>query len=274
MISVSVVDCLCISCQLLIIAQLTYLSLLPCRAPEVILGLPYDSRIDVWSVGAVIAELFTNYVLFQNDSVATMLARITGILGPFPDHVLAQGREATKFFSLGQVVYERDESNHVHLVFPKRTNLAHRLHLHDAAPGSDEASFIDFVRRTLHLDPSVRPTAYEALQLPWLQDADTVSFEPYIIAPPPPVGQDLGGAEQEVPEPVSVPNARSSAYVPFDDEGSEEEGDAVGDDRDDEGNEDDDDAEREAYLEELARGYVEKIEGLAEEVEMETNEEG
>ena len=35
------------------------------RAPEVVLGLPYDSKIDVWSYGAVLAELHTGYVLFQ-----------------------------------------------------------------------------------------------------------------------------------------------------------------------------------------------------------------
>ena len=29
------------------------------RAPEVILGLPYDQKIDIWSLGCVIAELFT-----------------------------------------------------------------------------------------------------------------------------------------------------------------------------------------------------------------------
>jgi serine/threonine protein kinase len=48
------------------------------RAPEVILGHKYDTRIDIWSVGAVLAELHTGYVLFQNDSVPTMLSRITG----------------------------------------------------------------------------------------------------------------------------------------------------------------------------------------------------
>lgn len=54
------------------------------RAPEVILGVKYDYRIDIWSLGAVVAELLTGYVLFQNESISTMLARITGILGPFP----------------------------------------------------------------------------------------------------------------------------------------------------------------------------------------------
>ena len=43
-----------------------------------IIGHNYDSRIDIWSIGCVLAEMHTGYVLFQNDSVASMLARITG----------------------------------------------------------------------------------------------------------------------------------------------------------------------------------------------------
>jgi serine/threonine protein kinase len=35
------------------------------RAPEVILGLPYDQKIDVWSLGCILAELFSGMVLFQ-----------------------------------------------------------------------------------------------------------------------------------------------------------------------------------------------------------------
>ena len=55
---------------------------------QVILGAHYDQRIDVWSYGAVLAELFTGNVLFQNDSVASMLARITAILGPLPAELI------------------------------------------------------------------------------------------------------------------------------------------------------------------------------------------
>ena len=74
-----------------------------------IIGHPYDSRIDIWSVGAVLAELHTGYVLFQNESVATMLSRITGILGQFPQSVLQRGKDTGKYFSLSNIVYERDD---------------------------------------------------------------------------------------------------------------------------------------------------------------------
>merc|ERR1712194_815535 len=62
------------------------------RAPEVILGCPYDQKIDIWSLGCLLAELWTGYVLFQNDSVHALLARVLGILGRLPFHVMASGK--------------------------------------------------------------------------------------------------------------------------------------------------------------------------------------
>lgn len=35
------------------------------RAPEVILGLPYDKKIDIWSLGCILAELCTGNVSFS-----------------------------------------------------------------------------------------------------------------------------------------------------------------------------------------------------------------
>ena len=35
------------------------------RAPEVILGLPYHQQVDIWSLGCILAELLSGYVLLQ-----------------------------------------------------------------------------------------------------------------------------------------------------------------------------------------------------------------
>ena len=85
----------------------TYIQSRSYRAPEVILGLPYDGRIDIWSLGCVVAEQLTGYVLFQNDSVQTMLARIQGVLGPFPEKALAAARDTAKYMTPNNIVYER-----------------------------------------------------------------------------------------------------------------------------------------------------------------------
>ena len=39
------------------------------RAPEVVLGLPYSTKVDMWSLGCILMELFTGKLLFDNASV-------------------------------------------------------------------------------------------------------------------------------------------------------------------------------------------------------------
>lgn len=47
-------------------------------------------------------------VLFQNDSLATLLARVVGILGPIDPELLGKGRDSHKFFTKNHMLYERN----------------------------------------------------------------------------------------------------------------------------------------------------------------------
>jgi dual specificity tyrosine-phosphorylation-regulated kinase 2/3/4 len=38
------------------------------RAPEIILGIPYTTAIDMWSFGCILAELYTGFPLFPGES--------------------------------------------------------------------------------------------------------------------------------------------------------------------------------------------------------------
>ena len=40
------------------------------RAPEIILGIPYTTAIDMWSFGCIMAELYTGYPLFPGENEA------------------------------------------------------------------------------------------------------------------------------------------------------------------------------------------------------------
>lgn len=132
------------------------------RAPEVILGLPYDKKIDIWSLGCILAELCSGNVLFQNDSPATLLARVIGIIGPIEQEMLVKGRDTYKYFTKNHMLYERNqETNRLEYLIPKKTSLRHRL------PMGDQG-FIDFVSYLLEINPNKRPSAAEALKHPWL----------------------------------------------------------------------------------------------------------
>ncbi len=156
------------------------------RAPEVILGCRYDYKIDIWSLGCILAELFTGYVLFQNDSVQGLLSRVIGIIGPIPEYMMKEGRLVSNFFTREGLIYqeaneekeeggqsqsqkrvpkdhEEGEELKINILVAKKTTLKKRLKCEDK-------HFVDFVRWLLEVDPLKRPTAKEALLHPWLTE--------------------------------------------------------------------------------------------------------
>jgi hypothetical protein len=45
----------------------------------------------------------------QNDSLATLLARLEGILGPLPSWMVAQGRYSNRYYTRSRQLYERSK---------------------------------------------------------------------------------------------------------------------------------------------------------------------
>lgn len=132
------------------------------RAPEVILGLPYNQKIDIWSLGCILAELYTGLVLFQNESLATLLARMEGILGPTPEWMITEGRYSHRYFTQSKQIFDRSPTGLFEILQPKKTCLKARL-----APADD--GFVDFLDFLLQVNPRHRPSAVQALRHPWLQ---------------------------------------------------------------------------------------------------------
>ncbi|KAG5239956.1 dual specificity tyrosine-phosphorylation-regulated kinase [Salix suchowensis] len=117
------------------------------RAPEVILGLPYDQKIDLWSLGCILAELCSGEVLFPNDAVVMILARMIDILGPIDPEMLETGQETHKYFTKEYDLYHlNEETNQVEYLIPEGSSLEHHLQISDVG-------FIDFVRNLLELNP-------------------------------------------------------------------------------------------------------------------------
>lgn len=132
------------------------------RAPEVILGLPYDTKIDLWSLGCILGELCSGEVLFPNEAVVMLLARVIGMLGPIDKDMLERGQETHKYFTKDYDLYHiNEDTSLLEYIIPEETSLEHQLSVSDPL-------FLDFVRKLLEINPQKRPTAKEVLDHPWL----------------------------------------------------------------------------------------------------------
>lgn len=172
----------------------TYVQSRSYRCPEVILGLPYDGRADVWSLGPILTELITGKVMFpipqkadeDHKPYASMLAKLIGIMGPIPRDMILAGRESHKLFTKDLFLFETREAilgnrdkaeglRHAEIkgedyvyVLPKKTTIKAMLGW-DSHPEYCDELFLDFIETIMRIDPRKRPTAAEALEHPWLK---------------------------------------------------------------------------------------------------------
>lgn len=58
------------------------------RAPEIMLGIRYTSAIDMWSLGCILAELFTGFPLYPGESEPEQMSLIMEINGLPPSDLL------------------------------------------------------------------------------------------------------------------------------------------------------------------------------------------
>jgi len=68
------------------------------RSPEVILGMNYGLPIDMWSLGCILAELFTGYPIFPGENEQEQLACIMEMFGPPEKHLIEKSTRKKLFF--------------------------------------------------------------------------------------------------------------------------------------------------------------------------------
>jgi serine/threonine-protein kinase PRP4 len=68
------------------------------RAPEVILGIPYDYSVDMWSIGCTLYELYTGKILFTGDSNNQMLKAIMEVRGRITQKLFKRGQLSPQHF--------------------------------------------------------------------------------------------------------------------------------------------------------------------------------
>ncbi|KAG8044610.1 hypothetical protein GUJ93_ZPchr0151g33451 [Zizania palustris] len=80
------------------------------RSPEVLLGYPYTTAIDMWSFGCIVAELYIGLPLFPGASEYDVLCRMIEILGGQPsDDLLREAKNTGRFFKHVGSIYPGNE---------------------------------------------------------------------------------------------------------------------------------------------------------------------
>jgi len=126
------------------------------RSPEVILGIPYNMSIDMWSLGCILAELYTGYPIFPGENEEEQLACIMEIMGAPASYIVEQSTRKKNFF---------DDNNSPKIIAnskgrkrrPGTLSLATVLRCRDN-------TFLDFITQCLQWDPKKRLTASEGLK--------------------------------------------------------------------------------------------------------------
>nr|XP_046254991.1 homeodomain-interacting protein kinase 1-like [Scatophagus argus] len=149
------------------------------RSPEVILGLPYTTAIDIWSLGCIAAELFLGNVLYPGDSEYDMLRHITQTQGQLPQELLNNGLKTEWFFrrkmyrqrqwtlktpfEYGRAVFTETHFNSLDDL-NKVKPVCHLSDEDNRAEITDRETFVDLLKKMLQLDVSKRITPSQILE--------------------------------------------------------------------------------------------------------------
>jgi serine/threonine-protein kinase PRP4 len=149
------------------------------RAPEIIIGLPYDYALDMWSVGCTLYELYTGKILFPGRSNNQMLKLMMELKGKFSNKMLRKGQFANQHFDddLNFLYHETDKISNKEViktvVITKPTRDMKPRLLSKTSNMTDEETrllnaFVDLLDKCLNLNPEKRITVREALLHPFI----------------------------------------------------------------------------------------------------------
>ncbi|KZP16066.1 kinase-like protein [Athelia psychrophila] len=151
------------------------------RAPEIILGVPYDAAIDIWSVGCTLFELYTGKILFPGRANNHMLLLMMELKGRFNTKMIKKAKFGDLYFddmgSFESVERDRltgtDVIKKVHIAKPTRDLRATLMPPASVKLKDDEnkmmVSFVDLLDKCLSLDPAKRISPKEALAHPFIR---------------------------------------------------------------------------------------------------------
>ncbi|CAM0944896.1 unnamed protein product [Alopecurus aequalis] len=194
------------------------------RSPEVLLGYPYTTAIDMWSFGCIVAELYVGLPLFPGASEYDVLSRMIEIIGGQPpDDLLREAKNTRKFFKhvgsiypgngahdglgsayriltedeveardskkpkVGKWYFPRGRLDRLIFAYPWKNLNEGDL---PAAEKADCLALVDFLRGLVEFDPNKRWSPLQASYHPFITgETFTGPYEPFRETPIIPVGR-------------------------------------------------------------------------------------
>ena len=140
----------------------TYIQSRVYRAPEIILGLPYTTSIDMWSFGCILVELFIGRPAFPGENEAEQISCMIELIGMPPAKLINKAPRKHLFF-------ESETRPKPYTNSKGKRRLPGMRTLKDILKGADDG-FINLVEQCLEWDPVKRLPPDEGLLHPWIQD--------------------------------------------------------------------------------------------------------
>ncbi|CAK9303937.1 unnamed protein product [Gordionus sp. m RMFG-2023] len=157
------------------------------RSPEVLLGIPYDTKIDMWSLGCILVEMHTGEPLFSGQNEIDQMFKIVEIMGTPPNYLLDKCPKTKLFFEKENDNYLpkvniKDTENHLNVneQNPKKKFLDDILGVNIGGPEGrrkgetghtvqDYLKFKDLICRMLAYDAETRISPLDALRHPFFK---------------------------------------------------------------------------------------------------------
>ncbi|KPP75650.1 serine/threonine-protein kinase PRP4-like [Scleropages formosus] len=150
------------------------------RAPEIVIGKPYDYGIDMWSVGCTLYELYTGKILFPGKTNNHMLKLAMDLKGKMPNKMIRKGLFKDQHFDQNlnflyievDKVTEREKVTVMSTINPTKDLLADMIGC-QRLPEDQRKKVVqlkDLLDQILMLDPAKRISINQALQHPFIQE--------------------------------------------------------------------------------------------------------
>uniref|UniRef100_A0A4W5NAT8 Serine/threonine-protein kinase PRP4 homolog n=1 Tax=Hucho hucho TaxID=62062 RepID=A0A4W5NAT8_9TELE len=150
------------------------------RAPEIIIGKPYDYSIDMWSVGCTLYELYTGKILFPGSSNNHMIKLAMDLKGKMPNKMIRKGLFKDQHFDQNlnflyievDKVTEREKITVMSTINPTKDLLCDMVGGQRLPEEQRKKVLVlkDLIDSTLMLDPAKRISINQALQHPFIQE--------------------------------------------------------------------------------------------------------